>query len=101
MPESQPTPSVASGTVSGAARLRIRVTFYSYFRELTGERGCIVEVPPGTTVGEAYTQLVVRFPRLGPMRRSTLVAVGIEYQSREHVLQDGDELALFPPVQGG
>jgi molybdopterin converting factor small subunit len=35
------------------------------------------------------------------MQNSTLIAVGVEYQSRDYVLKDGDEVSLFPPVQGG
>ena len=35
------------------------------------------------------------------MKRSTLIAVGVDYQPRDYVLQDGDEVSLFPPVQGG
>jgi molybdopterin converting factor small subunit len=27
--------------------------------------------------------------------------VGVEYQGREHVLAEGDEVSFFPPVQGG
>jgi len=38
---------------------------------------------------------------LGDMRHSTLKAVGVDYQSEEFPLNDGDEISLFPPVQGG
>jgi molybdopterin converting factor small subunit len=30
-----------------------------------------------------------------------LLAVGVDYQDRKYILQDGDEVSLFPPVQGG
>jgi molybdopterin converting factor small subunit len=35
------------------------------------------------------------------MEKSTLIAVGVEYPTRDYVLKDSDEVALFPPVQGG
>jgi len=35
------------------------------------------------------------------MKRSTLLAVGVDYQPRDFVLSNGDEVSLFPPVQGG
>jgi molybdopterin converting factor small subunit len=44
---------------------------------------------------------VLRFPKLAAMQKSMLVAVGVEYQDRSYVLQNGDEVSLFPPVQGG
>ena len=79
----------------------ITVTFYSYFKELTGTSSVEMELPPGTPLGELHQQLMKRFPRLGEMRKSTLIAVGVEYQGAEYALKPGDDVSLFPPVQGG
>ena len=46
-------------------------------------------------------QLKKRFPKLASMQKSTLIAVGVEYQPGDYVLSEGDQVALFPPVQGG
>jgi molybdopterin converting factor small subunit len=46
-------------------------------------------------------KLFVRFPKLAPAQKSLLVAVGVDYQGGDYVLQEGDEVSLFPPVQGG
>ncbi len=81
--------------------MRIRVHFYSYFKELTECEQADEELPAGSTVEALVSRLHQRFPRLEPMAKSTRVAVGVEYQNRQHVLQDGDEVSLFPPVQGG
>ncbi|HEU0040114.1 MAG TPA: MoaD/ThiS family protein, partial [Verrucomicrobiae bacterium] len=54
-----------------------------------------------TTVGALHNQLMENFPKLAAMKKSTLLAVGVDYQPRDYVLQDGDEVSLFPPVQGG
>ena len=35
------------------------------------------------------------------MQKATLMAVGVDYQDRSYVLKEGDEVSLFPPVQGG
>ena len=37
----------------------------------------------------------------GAMRNSTLIAVGVDYQGPSYRLGAGDEVSLFPPVQGG
>jgi molybdopterin converting factor small subunit len=29
------------------------------------------------------------------------MAVGVEYQTQDYLLREGDEVSLFPPVQGG
>ncbi|MFM1769846.1 MAG: hypothetical protein RJA22_2375 [Verrucomicrobiota bacterium] len=81
--------------------MTVRVLFHSYFRDLTGTPEVTEGIEPGTTLGQLQERMEARFPRLGAMRNSTLLAVGVDYQPREHVLRDGDEVSLFPPVQGG
>jgi MoaD family protein len=81
--------------------MNVRVNFYSYFKDLTGCSQTTQEVRSTATVGDLYQELMARFPKLGAMQKSTLIAVGVEYQPRSYVLQEGDEVSLFPPVQGG
>ena len=77
------------------------VHFYSYFKDLTGCAETVEKLAVGTTVGALHEQLMEKFPKLAAMKKSTLLAVGVEYQSRDYVLLEGDEVSLFPPVQGG
>ena len=81
--------------------MEITIHFYSYFKDLTGCAQTRATVLPGGTIGELLKQLITSFPKLGPMQNSTLIAVGVEYQGRGYVLKEGDEVSLFPPVQGG
>jgi molybdopterin converting factor small subunit len=81
--------------------MRVRTHFYSYFRDLTGCADADLDVPPPGRVADLLASAHARFPRMAPMAKSTLVAVGVEYQGRDYVLQPGDEVSLFPPVQGG
>jgi len=81
--------------------MRVSVHFYSYFQELAGCAETTELLEPGSTAGDLLQALSARFPKLEPMQKSTLIAVGVEYQSRSYVLHDGEEVSLFPPVQGG
>ncbi len=81
--------------------MNVRVHFYSYFKDLTGCAEATEEVAANATLRELYEQLVTRFPKLAAMRNSTLIAVGVDYQTRDYALKPGDEVSLFPPVQGG
>jgi len=81
--------------------MQVRVSFYSWFKDLTGCAQTAATLPEGATLGELHEELMARFPKLAAVKNSTLLAVGVEYQLRDHVLRDGDEVALFPPVQGG
>ncbi|HWW01692.1 MAG TPA: MoaD/ThiS family protein [Candidatus Acidoferrum sp.] len=79
----------------------VSVAFYSYFKDLAGCARTTEALPVGATIGELLRQLAVRFPKLEAMQKSSLVAVGVDYQDRGYVLKNGDEVSLFPPVQGG
>ena len=79
----------------------VKVSFYSYFKDLTGCAQTTEELPNGSTLDHLYDRLAARFPKLAAMRRSAVVAVGVDYQDRNYVLKEGDEVSLFPPVQGG
>jgi MoaD family protein len=81
--------------------VRISISFYSYFRDLTGAAEATETVEPGSTIGDLLQQLFTRFPKLEPMQNSMLIAVGLEYQKRDYKLREGDQISLFPPVQGG
>jgi molybdopterin converting factor small subunit len=81
--------------------MKINVRFYSYFKDLTGCAETSVQLPPHTTLRDLHQQLIALFPRLAGTEKSTLMAVGVEYQARDYVLKEEEEVSLFPPVQGG
>lgn len=94
----------ASNTCDEAAArkvVRVKVNFFSYFRELTGCAETDSTLPAGSTLGALHDELARQFPKLAAMKKSTLIAVGLDYQARDYVLNDGEEVSLFPPVQGG
>jgi molybdopterin converting factor small subunit len=79
----------------------VALHFYSYFKDLAGCEQTTETLPEGSTIDDLIEVLARRFPRFGSMRKSTLFAVGVDYQPRSHVLKEGEEVSLFPPVQGG
>jgi molybdopterin converting factor subunit 1 len=81
--------------------IQITVLFFAYLRDVTGCAQTTAVIAPGTSVAGLLQALYARFPRLADLERSTLVAVGMDYQGKDYVLKEGDEVALFPPVQGG
>ena len=81
--------------------MKVTVKFWSYFRDLTECDETSLEVNEGETLGDVHSEVMAKFPKLAKMKNSTLKAVGVAYQKDEFVLSDGDEVSLFPPVQGG
>jgi molybdopterin converting factor small subunit len=81
--------------------MRVTVCFYSWFKDLSGCPRLEEILPTGSTVDVLLGRMIARFPKLAGLQRSMLIAVGLDYQGRDCVLKDGDEVSLFPPVQGG
>jgi molybdopterin converting factor small subunit len=81
--------------------MSITICFYSYFKDLTGCADTTEAVSDGSTINDLLKQIAARYPKLGEMRNSMLIAVGVDYQPRDYVLREGDQVSLFPPVQGG
>lgn len=81
--------------------MTIPVHLWSYFRDLAGTAELAVDVPTGGTVADVLTAVYAVHPKLGALRNSTLIAVGVDYEGVSRVLEAGEEVSLFPPVQGG
>jgi MoaD family protein len=81
--------------------MRITIKLFASYRELLGEDELLLEVEEGASVGDALALLKDRFPLLANQGYSPLTACNLEHVPKRHLLEDGDELAIFPPVSGG
>lgn len=81
--------------------MKIQLRYFAILREVLGRSEEVREVDQGTTAGALYDQLAVDVPRIAGLKRSVMLMVNQEYVPADHPLQDGDELALIPPVSGG
>ena len=81
--------------------MSVTICFYSYFKDLTGCANTTETLSDGSTLNDLLKRIAARYPKLGEMRNSMLIAVGVDYQPRDYVLKEGDQVSFFPPVQGG
>jgi molybdopterin converting factor small subunit len=79
----------------------VTVHLWSYFRDLAGTARLEIELPVGSSIAQLLDAVYRVQPKLAGLRKSTLIAVGVDYQRADYPLQPGDEVSLFPPVQGG
>lgn len=68
---------------------------------MTGLREDSIEVPDGGHAATVFEYYAVRFPLLGEMSKSIVLAVNQKFCAPSAPLSDGDELAFLPPVSGG
>lgn len=68
---------------------------------MTGLREDSIDVPDGGLAASVFAHYSSRFPRLGEMSQSIVLAVNQKFCAPSVPLTDGDELAFLPPVSGG
>lgn len=86
---------------NGPPSIEVRVLFFGGARDAAGSNEVTMQLSPAQTAGEVREQLLTNYPELRRFGRSLLFAVNQEYAVSEREIQDGDELAFFPPVSGG
>lgn len=81
--------------------MKIKVLLFGACREAAGTGEMDLELPDHAVAGDAWRSIAGLFPQLARFERSALLAVNEEHARRETVLNDGDTVAVFPPVSGG
>ncbi len=81
--------------------MKLRLRYFGIVRERLGRREETRSCAEGVTVGELVADLARSDDILALGAGSLRIAVNREYVGDEHVLADGDEVAVIPPVAGG
>ncbi len=81
--------------------MKANVKLFAILREKTGASDLVLELPSHATVADLMVEMSRRYPALLEGIHHTMVAVNTEYVESSHHLNDGDEVALIPPVSGG
>ncbi len=79
--------------------LSVTVRCFAAVRDLLGCERLEVPLAAGATVAALREELARRAPDLASLR--VAYAVNRAYVREDHVLQQGDEVALIPPISGG
>lgn len=81
--------------------MKIQVLFFGACREAIGQQDYIYELNSSSNVEQAFENLSSQFPLLKNFGNSLLFAINEEHSRPHDLLNDGDVLAIFPPVSGG
>ena len=76
--------------------MNVRVRLFAALRERAGSGSLELDLPDGAVVSDVWRALP-----LGDEPPGILFAVNRAYAERAQPLEDGDEVALIPPVSGG
>jgi molybdopterin synthase sulfur carrier subunit len=84
--------------------IKIRIVFFASLREALGEAEMELELDTGLKIQDVVQLLGVSRGEDWLQTLSTdkvLVAVNHTMVDHQHLLEQGDELAFYPPVTGG
>ena len=81
--------------------MKVRVQFYAQLRELIGVHELELELQQGANVRQLLEEIYVQKPALRAHDKSILIGAGLEFVDRNYKVNQGEEIAIMPPVQGG
>ncbi len=83
--------------------MRVQVIPFGVLKDWLGCQAAAVELPDGAPVAALLEHLRSRLPAGAGagILSSIAVSVNAEYAQAAHILHDGDEVGLLPPVSGG
>jgi molybdopterin converting factor small subunit len=87
--------------VVSAQSLTVRCRFFARYAEAVGISEITLELPRPSTVQDAVTFIRARLPNASLLPERPLVALNAMHALPGEELNEGDELALLPPMAGG
>jgi molybdopterin synthase catalytic subunit/molybdopterin converting factor small subunit len=81
--------------------MQLKIRLFATLKDLAGQDTIQINVDPPITVQALLTAVEEAYPALQPSLSTTLVSVNKAFAFPGTEIDDGDEIALFPPVSGG
>ena len=81
--------------------IRVKMIYFAQSREAAGTKGEEFSVDEKSNVRTAMSKAFEAHPKLRQLEKAIKVALNEEITQEDAPLQDGDRVALLPPVVGG
>jgi len=79
----------------------VQVRFFARYAELVGRSVTAVSLALPATMGDVVRVLREQLPGARALPERPLAAVNLKHVKLDAPVQDGDEVALLPPIAGG
>lgn len=80
-------------------KITVTTLLFSFAADRMSARQIQVAIRPGSTLGQLIEAELQ--PKLGPESQNWLYSINQEWAAKDRILEDGDEVAVIPPVSGG
>ena len=81
--------------------MKINVLFFAYLKDVVGKSKAQFEVENSLDVAGLKLKLVEMYPQLEEKIPNVIVSINQDFAFDADIIEDGAEIALFPPVSGG
>ena len=81
--------------------ITITIKLFAVYQEAYGVNELVWDFPHGTIVQTVCDRLISEHPKLSKWREITRFGVNLQFVEPDTILQNGDEVVLIPPVNGG
>ena len=81
----------------------VTIKFFAVLKKLTDREDLHLSVPDPITVKELIDQIEKEVPQIRHIMKESraMLAVNQEMADDDHLVRDGDEIAMLPPFAGG
>jgi molybdopterin converting factor subunit 1 len=81
--------------------ISVTVKLFAQVKEIAGSSERNIQLNDGSVAADVLTYFEEQIPSLREFRRYVRIAVNQTYVPLDHMLANGDEVAIIPPVSGG
>ena len=81
--------------------MTVKVLFFGLLKDVTGRAEDRLDLADGSQLDGVFRHYAEKYPKLGEMARSIVMARNHEFADLSSPVTDGDEIAFLPPVSGG
>ncbi|MBC7081381.1 MAG: MoaD/ThiS family protein [Thermoplasmatales archaeon] len=81
--------------------MKLKIKFYSLHREIVGKNEIYLEIDETKKLKDIIKLIFEIYPELKKLEKFTFVSLNHKYANGEEIVNEGDEIAIFPPVEGG
>lgn len=81
--------------------MQVKVLFFGMLREIAGGSEHQFAIGAGARLADVLSECEKRWPKLAGYLPASATAINQEYAPADSQLNDGDEVAVLPPVSGG
>jgi len=81
--------------------MRIKVLYFSSIKDKLKKASEEIEISEGKTIKDLKEYLSEKYPDIKNILDKSMFAVNEEYKAETYSLENGDIVAIIPPVSGG